>query len=123
MPNYWFHGTNNGPLGRRVSVHIGTLGKASGAWLTPCPGRSDRYRWGEDGMGAQNLAHAILYRITGNRETADLWCEFFATNIVAHLDERSWVLHPDGIEEWMAKQSAAMMTSAKLLGLDVEGGK
>jgi hypothetical protein len=62
-----------------------------------------RYAWGRLGIGARELARALLYDATSNAALAERYCRDFTHEVLAHLPEPEFVLERDDILTWITE--------------------
>jgi hypothetical protein len=60
------------------------------------------YAWGRSGIGARELARALLFDATDNAALSERYCRDFTHEVVAHLPEPEFVLGRDDILVWIA---------------------
>jgi hypothetical protein len=73
----------------------------------PLPPRQDprvSYAWGRSGIGARELARALLFDATNNAALSERYCRDFTHEILAHLPEPEFVLRRDEILAWIAER-------------------
>jgi hypothetical protein len=62
------------------------------------------YAWGRSGIGARDLARALLYDATDNAALSERYCRDFTHKVVAHLPESGFVLGRHDILGWIAER-------------------
>jgi hypothetical protein len=60
------------------------------------------YAWGRPGIGARELARALLFDATGSDVLAERFCRDLTHEIVARLPEREFALERNEILAWLA---------------------
>jgi hypothetical protein len=70
------------------------------------PGEDFRvsYEWGRSGIGARELARALLFDATDNAALSERNCRDFVHEVLAHLPEPEFVLGRDEILAWIAER-------------------
>jgi hypothetical protein len=61
------------------------------------------FEWGRVGIGARELARAILLDATGNVMLAELHCREMTHQVVAHLPESGFELGREEVLAWLAR--------------------
>jgi hypothetical protein len=59
------------------------------------------YAWGRPGIGARELARALLLDATGSIALAERFCRDLTHEVVTRLPEREFALEPDDILAWL----------------------
>jgi uncharacterized protein DUF6166 len=62
------------------------------------------YAWGRSGIGARELARALLFDATDNAALSERYCRDFTHEVLAHLPEPEFVLGRDDILAWIAER-------------------
>jgi hypothetical protein len=62
------------------------------------------YAWGRSGLGARELARALLFDATDNAALSERYCRDFTHEVLAHLPEPEFVLGRDDILAWIAER-------------------
>ena len=67
---------------------------------------NEPYAWGRRGLGARELARALLFDATGSTALAERFCRELTHAVVARLPEAAFALERDDILAWLAHQPA-----------------
>jgi hypothetical protein len=62
------------------------------------------YAWGRPGIGARELARALLVDATGNAALGERFCRELTHQLVVDLPECEFALERDDILTWLAQQ-------------------
>ena len=62
------------------------------------------YAWGRSGIGARELARALLFDATDSAVLSERYCRDFTHEVLAHLPEPEFVLGRDEILAWIAER-------------------
>jgi uncharacterized protein DUF6166 len=62
------------------------------------------YAWGRSGIGARELARALLFDATDSAALSERYCRDFTHEVLAHLPEPAFVLGRDEILAWIAER-------------------
>lgn len=87
-------------LGYKAVVYV------DGNTLDPNPSREIRdyapdFEFGYFGSGPSQLALAILYDVTGNKDTSLLYCQDFKQDYIAQFDQNGFILLESQVRLWL----------------------
>lgn len=65
---------------------------------------SEDFEWNYFGSGPSQLALAILYDVTGNKDIALLYCQDFKNEYIGQFEQNGFILLESQVKNWLDAQ-------------------
>lgn len=65
---------------------------------------SEEFEWNYFGSGPSQLSLAILYDVTGDKDTSFLYCQDFKRDYIAQFDQDSFILLESQVKSWLEER-------------------